>query len=169
MTQANDLQQFLDLAVLYGAHEAKVIEASSVVTAAWVRMKCQFGCGGFNQRLTCPPYTPTPAETQAVLACYKRAILVHCTGDARPTAVVSKLERDVFVAGYYKTFAYGEGPCRLCDKCSTERCAHPREARPSMEACGIDVFATARGNGYPIATLPERTCPHNMYGLVLVD
>lgn len=169
MFELAELDRFLVMARDYGALEAKVIDAGSVATAAWVRLKCQFGCGGYHQRLTCPPYTPTPAETREVLACYRRAILVHCTGDVRPTAVVSKLERDLFIAGHYKALALGEGPCRLCQTCTQERCQHPREARPSMEACGIDVYATVRANGWPIQTLPDHATPHNLYGLALVD
>jgi len=37
-----------------------------------------------------------------------------------------------------------------------------------MEACGIDVFATARAQGLPIHTLRERNEPHNLYGLLLL-
>jgi predicted metal-binding protein len=169
MSDHDDLDRFLALACEYGAQEAQVIHTRTIVTAAWVRLKCQFGCGGYNQRRTCPPHTPTPEETQRVIDCYRRAILVHCTGEVRPTAVVSQLEREVFVTGFYKALALGEGPCRLCQTCSPERCQHPREARPSMEACGIDVFATVRANGWPIHTLPDRAAPHNLYGLVLVD
>lgn len=169
MSDRADLDRFLTLACEYGALEAKVIDASSVVTAPWVRFKCQFGCGGYNRRLTCPPYTPTPSETRDVLACYRRGILVHCTGEVRPTAVVSRLERDLFVCGYYRALALGEGPCRLCQACTLEQCQHPREARPSMEACGIDVYATVRANGWPISTLPDRSTQTNLYGLALVD
>ena len=31
-----------------GAVEAKVVKASSVVTANWVRLKCQYGCDGYG-------------------------------------------------------------------------------------------------------------------------
>ncbi len=70
---------------------------------------------------------------------------------------------------YYKAFGVGSGQCRLCDECPFERCIHPREARPSMEACGIDVFATARGNGFPIEVVTDRSCDQNYYGVILVD
>jgi hypothetical protein len=38
-----------------------------------------------------------------------------------------------------------------------------------MEACGIDVFATARANGFPIEVLTDRSCPENCYGLLLIE
>ena len=37
-----------------------------------------------------------------------------------------------------------------------------------MEDCGIDVYATARNNGYPIEVVRDDRCPQNYYGLVLL-
>jgi len=48
----------------------------------------------------------------------------------------------VFLAGYYKAFCLGNGSCRLCAKCNTRGWIHTEQARPSMEACGIDVHIT---------------------------
>ena len=38
-----------------------------------------------------------------------------------------------------------------------------------MEACGIDVFATARANGFPIEVVKDESCEDNYYGLVLIE
>jgi len=38
-----------------------------------------------------------------------------------------------------------------------------------MEACGIDVYQTARNNGFSIETLRERTQTQNHYCLMLID
>ena len=169
MGKDKDLQAFVQRAVELGATEAKVIDPATVVTAAWVRWKCRFGCGGYGSSLCCPPHSPTPEETRKLLDCYQRAVLVHCKPGQRPKVVVAALEREVFLAGFYRAFALGEGPCHLCEECNLERCSHPQEARPAMEACGIDVFATARGNGYPIEVVTDHECEQNYYGLVLVD
>lgn len=169
MAEVDDLQRLIDRAVEMGALEAKAIDPASVVTAEWVRWKCRFGCGGYGRSLCCPPHTPTPAETRRLLDCYTRAILVHCKPGARVKPIVVALEREAFLAGHYTAFALGEGPCHLCEDCNLQRCIHPREARPAMEACGIDVFATARGNGYPIEVVTDRNCDQNYYGLLLVD
>jgi len=155
-----------------GAGEAKLIFPSSVVTAQWVRLKCQYGCGGYGLRLTCPPYSPTPSQTRAMLDEYRLALLVHCPGGnygAPVKEIVAKLEREIFLAGRYKAFAFGSGPCGLCDGCNLEHCTHPSEARPSMEAAGMDVYATARANGFPIEVVKDETCPQNYYGLVLIE
>jgi hypothetical protein len=38
-----------------------------------------------------------------------------------------------------------------------------------MEACGMDVFQTARNNGFFIKTLSQKTETNNEYCLMLVD
>ena len=42
----SDLEKYCSLAVAAGATHAQQIHPSSVVTAPWVRLKCQFGCPG---------------------------------------------------------------------------------------------------------------------------
>jgi len=79
------------------------------------------------------------------------------------------LEREIFLAGFYRVFGMGAGPCILCPTCTTKICRHPEEARPSMEACGIDVFATAGENGFPIEVVKDRSSPCNFYGVVLIE
>ena len=169
MKENADLNSFLERACELGAADAKIIDPASIVTASWVRMKCQFGCGGYNSNLCCPPYSPTPGEMRKVIDCYDRAILIHCKNRSRPKEIVQELEREVFLSGFHKALGFGDGPCRLCDKCNLEKCIHPREARPSMESCGIDVYATARGNGLPINVVVDRSCDQNYYGVILVD
>lgn len=164
-----DLQRFVERACELGALEAKIIAPASIVTAPWVRLKCQYGCGGYNSSLCCPPYTPTPEQTRQVLDSYRRAILVHCKPGVAVKPLVVALEREIFLAGYYQALALGSGGCNLCETCDFQDCRHPREARPSMEACGIDVFATARGNGFPLEVVRDATCDQNYYGVVLVD
>ncbi len=165
----DDLARFIDKAKEFGALEAKLIKAETIKTGAWVRMKCHFGCDGYNKSFCCPPHTPTPRETQEVIDCYETALLVHCKRDTRPTKVVVKLESEIFLAGYYKALAYGAGPCMLCKECNIQQCEHPERTRPSMESCGIDVYATARANGFPIEVVKDKTCEQNYYGLVLIE
>jgi len=169
MADHADPEFLVGRAVALGAQGAKVIEAASIVTAPWVRLRCQYGCGGYNRTLCCPPFTPTPEETRRVVDCYRRAVLVHCKPGADVKELVVTLEREAFLAGFYKAFALGAGPCGLCEECNLEDCAHPSQARPAMEACGIDVFATARANGFPIEVVTDSACDQNYYGVVLVD
>jgi len=166
---ASGEEYWLQLASDFGVTGAKIVHPSTVVTGNWVRWKCMFGCGGLGSNLMCPPYTPRPAETRAMLDEYERAILFEASCKAVKKIAV-KLERELFLSGHYKAFGLGAGPCFLCDKCALdEGCRHPRKARPAMEACGIDVYATARNNGFTIDVV--RTCddPQHYFGLVLIE
>jgi len=83
-----------------------------------------------------------------------------------------ELEGKMFKDGYYKAFLFVAGPCGLCKKCGApdgQLCVFPSKARPSMESCGMDVYQTARNNGYFIQTLSERTETNNKYCLLMVD
>jgi len=82
------------------------------------------------------------------------------------------LEGELFKDGFYKAFVFLAGPCRLCKECAKledNPCKFLNQARPCMEACGMDVFQTARNNGFFIKTLREKTETNNEYCLMLVD
>jgi predicted metal-binding protein len=165
-------QELCDLAKKKsGVIEVCIISPAEVETAAWVRLKCQFGCGGYGQCLVCPPFTPSPQEMRKVLDAYKRAILIHFEPEADVKAVVAEIERNIFLQGFWKAFSLGAGPCYFCKRCPVEdgECQHSEKARPAMEACGIDVFSTVRKFGFPLEVVrTTQKCP-NYYGLILVD
>jgi predicted metal-binding protein len=158
-----------------GVNEARMIDPHSVVTAEWVRMKCQFGCPGFGLSHCCPPHTPTPDVTRKVIDSYQKAILLHqrlAKGERAKNfnETLVRLEIKIFLEGYYKAWSMGSGPCRLCKECNlTASCQHGYEARPSMEACGIDVFKTARDNGFPIDVVKTHGEERDIFGLILVE
>lgn len=155
--------------------EAALIPTKDVVTAEWVRQKCLFGCNGFGRRFSCPPYTPAPAETRKVLREYKSAVLIRFLGDVgqtKPDRLVSRemtayvqnvmydLEKMAFSAGFYKAFGYTGHQCGLCAHCKAKDddakitdCVNRRKMRPSMEAAGIDVYATCASVGWDLEVL----------------
>lgn len=151
-----------------GAKGAKIIPVRSIVTAEWVRLKCQFGCGVYGRRLTCPPYSPQPEQTRRMLAHYGAGLLIHWDDYTVINDIVSALEREIFLDGYHRAFGMGAGPCNLCERCP-KSCKYPEQARPSMEACGVDVFGTVRANGFPIEVLKTDNCKGDYYGLVLIE
>jgi predicted metal-binding protein len=173
------LESFCKRALEMGIDEAKIIDPRSIVTAGWVRMKCQYGCPGFGMSLCCPPRTPTPDMTRKVIDSYRKAILLHqrlLKGKRRMERsktfrkAIVPLEIEIFLDGYYKAWSMGCGPCDLCKKCNLSgSCNHGLEARPSMEACGIDVFKTSRDNGFPIEVLQKHGDEMNLFGLILVE
>jgi len=178
--QTFDLEKYCEKGLQAGGTHAKVINPSSVVTAPWVRFKCLFGCP-YKHRYSCPPHTPTPEETQAVLNSYSRAILFHIEAvDSQERnkkildyfSMLVKLEGELFKDGYYKAFVLLAGACVLCKECGIVAgipCRFPAKTRPSMESCGIDVFQTARNNGFFVTPLKEKSETRNLYCLMLVD
>ena len=170
MHESIDFDQLIRRACELGAVEAKSIDPKSIVLAPWVRLKCQFGCPHYDTRHCCPPHTPAPEQFQKVIDCYTSALLIHSRGmDVSPTEIVVELEHEIFFSGYYKAFGLGAGPCWFCKNCVPDRCVHPLQARPAMEACGIDVYATVRANGYPIDVVCDRDEIPNRYGLVFIE
>jgi predicted metal-binding protein len=169
------LENYCKRALEMGIDEAKIIDPRSIFTAEWVRMKCQFGCPGFGMSLCCPPHTPTPDLTRKVIDSYQKAILLHrklLKGEKTKVfnETVVRLEREIFLDGYYKAWGMGSGPCRLCKECDLNGlCKHGYEARPSLEACGIDVFKTVRDNGFHIEVVRTHEEERNIFGVVLVE
>src|SRR4030042_1202014 len=164
-------EHFLHRACELGAIEAKIISPEHVFTAEWVRRKCQYGCDGYGEHLTCPPYSPTPQDTRRLLDEYKTAVLIHCPSrGVEVLEIICSLEREAFLAGYYKAAVMSEGPCPLCERCNVQKtCCHTEQARPSMEASSIDVYKTARTAGYPIEVVRDHTCTENYYGLLFLE
>ncbi|MBZ5638828.1 MAG: DUF2284 domain-containing protein [Acidobacteriia bacterium] len=157
-------------AKILGAGSARLIRASAIATAPWVRLRCQYGCDGYGSSRCCPPHTPTPDETRKVIDSYKRAILFEAKR-REPKKIAVRLEREAFLAGYYKAFGLGAGPCQLCKQACAfdDGCRHSEQARPSMEACGIDVFTTVRRNGFAIEVVRDEDDEQHYFGVVLLD
>jgi len=146
------------------------VEPANVVTAEWVRLKCQFGCGGYGQCLTCPPHSPTPEQTRRLIDEYRTIYLLWWGPEFGGREELAAIEREVFLAGYYKALALACGPCFLCNPCPLEHpCRHPHAARPAMEACGIDVYETAHRAGLPLQVVTTQDDTANYYSLLLVE
>ena len=153
-----------------GATQTRRIDPHQVKTGEWVRLKCQFGCGGYGGCLTCPPRSPTPDQTRRMLDEYSVGYLIHWGHEYQGREALVEMERQVFLKGFYKAFALACGPCDLCEDCDLDGdCRHPRQARPAMEACGIDVFQTARDAGFPIQVVTSPDDIPNFYSLLLVE
>ena len=84
---------------------------------------------------------------------------------------LGKLEKEALYMGYRFAAALAGGCCCLCDECvgpsSQARCRHPFQARPSIEAVGIDVVATAEKAGLKVEFPAKEKAVWT--GLLLVD
>jgi predicted metal-binding protein len=84
--------------------------------------------------------------------------------------IMGALEAEAYRMGYRFAAAFAGGDCVLCDVCAGaigEECRRPGEARPSMEAVGIDVVATAEAAGLRLE-IPAGDSPR-WTGLLLID
>ena len=74
--------------------------------------------------------------------------------------LVNSLETEAFKKGFYLAAALTGGECSLCAACvslkSKSSCRHPFEARPSMEAMGIDVIKTCKKALTPVSLSSRR-------------
>ena len=176
----DDLAPWCALALEVGASAATPLAPALVVTADWVRLKCQFGCDGYGLSRTCPPHSPTPDQTRRLLDEYSRAILLgsgpHRGYDdsdghsARLRRTTTDLERRLFLAGCHRVWSLGCGPCETCRSCDLSRpCVDPEHTRPSLESCGVDVFATVRNAGWHIDVVHDHDDEYRFFTLVLVD
>jgi predicted metal-binding protein len=157
-------------AVELGCERAVIISTQTVAVARWVQLKCKYGCEEFGKKLTCPPHSPSYEEMKDILGEYRRALLLHGHLSWQMRYITAEIEKGAFSLGFYKAFGLGAGPCKLCENCETaSACVRSAEARPSMEACGIDVYQTVRNNSLRIETLKEKTDEVNIYGLVLLE
>ncbi|MEI6795753.1 MAG: DUF2284 domain-containing protein [Methanomassiliicoccales archaeon] len=163
-----------------GAYRSVAMLAEDVVVDDRVRLKCLVPrCEHYGKNLMCPPNLPTVDEFRKALSLYKIAILVQCritnipmpegkelpmlAGDKpyriamahsmRSMAeILSALEKDCLGMGYRFALGLGGGACSYCAQCVGPggECRHPFKARPSIEAMGVDVVATAAKAGVPI-------------------
>lgn len=154
-----------------GATQAKVIDVDTIIVEPWVQWKCRFGCPRHGKSKTCPPFSPNYEETKNILGCYSTAVLIEGEPPGRKfKEMLVKLENEANFLGYYKAFALGAGPCPLCNECNIDDpCLSPSKARPSMEACGIDVFKTVRNNGFDVNFLEHKNEYVKYFGLVLIE
>ncbi len=94
------------------------------------------------------------------------------------------LECRAFLAGYYRAFGMVAMPCTLCETCVIEemqkkdqavfeldavKCRHKDMMRPSLEACGIDVFRTLQNAGYSPKVLKDYMARVELFGMILLD
>ncbi|MGI5824834.1 MAG: DUF2284 domain-containing protein [Bacillota bacterium] len=163
------MQKYIDLLLSGGADLAMKINAETVKTAAWTVYRCHYGCDFYGKSHCCPPNSPTWKETREMLDCFEYGILFRSRKISDITSLAVGTARELFLDGYYKTMAFGSGPCTKCSPCNAEYCNFPYQAVPSMEGCGIDVFATVRANNIAITTLRKKGELASFFGLIMVE
>lgn len=166
----------------HGIIDFKWINSKDIVVAQWVRFRCMYGCPSYGRCGTCPPNVPSIEECTKMISEYNDAAVFHFTKqvdkpeDRKPWSKemvlkLLKVEREVFLKGYYKTLLIPFDNCELCETCTGKRtdCKNPKMARANADALGIDVFSTVRSIGYPIKVLKEYNETMNRYAFLLIE
>ncbi|MGB9866667.1 MAG: DUF2284 domain-containing protein [Bacillota bacterium] len=177
---------WIERALALGASGAWVIGVDQLVMDPRTRLKCRIPlCSSYGRNLMCPPFVPSFRESEEAIKKYEWALLVKLevsfegeadrqvaySGAVKLHKLVNALEKEAFQAGYRFAAGLIGGTCRLCERCVAEtggtRCRYPFEARPSMEAMGIDVLGTLDRLGLVVPQFPPGT-KVEWIGLVLL-
>lgn len=149
------------------------IATETIHVADWADLRCQYGCDRYGQG-HCPPNSPTPDKTRNVLQDFSHALLLE--GEPPGKGFQSQVlgaEREAFLAGFHKAFAYWAGPCLLCNPCAVSvndgTCRNTRDARPSMEGAGIDVYETVKRAGLNLQILRDKGEFVRYFALLLLE
>ncbi|TGE38659.1 methyltransferase domain-containing protein [Desulfosporosinus fructosivorans] len=149
------------------------IDKETIHVADWTDLRCQYGCDRYGQG-HCPPNSPTPEKTRNVLRDFSHALLIE--GEPPGKMFQSRVlaaEREAFLVGFHKAFAYWAGPCVLCNPCALGvndgTCRNTRDARPSMEGAGIDVYETVKRAGLDLKILRNKGEFVRYFALLLLE
>ncbi len=166
----------------HGCADFSWISGSDVQVCQWVRFKCMFGCSSYGKKGGCPPAVPSIQECRELFSEYEHILLLHIAvqlddpeereeWSRKMNLSLLPVEREVFLAGHRKTMLLFMDECRLCPECpgTRQECRNQGMARPSPEALGVDVFATARRAGFPIEVLSGYEQVMNRYAFLLVE
>ena len=146
------------------------IPVESIHIPDWADQRCRFGCDRYGSP-HCPPHALSPETTRAFIRDYRFALLLEGEPPTREFQQrILQAEKEAFKAGFYKAFAYWAGPCSICASCAEDGdCRNTKDARPSMEGAGIDVYETVRRVGIGLRTLDSRSGFVKYFGLLLVE
>lgn len=164
-------EEWLYVARQEGFQRATIVQAAQIITGPWVRKKCQYGCDRYGKGLQCPPYGMKSETTREMIDSYSWGLLVEGMPPGRDFhARLLALEKRAFLGGYHKAFAFTAGHCPVCDQCPEDGdCRFPSKARPSMEACGIDVYETAARAEIYLQPVQEKRQYVKYIGLLMLE
>jgi len=165
-------QKLIDKAIKLGAVSAHAFTIDQIVFDPRTLLKCMFGCGDWNNGLTCPSANPQVklSDYKEMFSAYSYGVIVHANDKKTNHDVSFLLESMAFLDGYH--FAFSLSDCALCKTCAgfeDESCRFKKKARPAFHSVGIDVFTTAKNMGLPLYPLKEEGEEQNWYAAVFVE
>jgi len=139
-----------------------------------IRALCQEDkCGNWRKHHLCPPLLGDLQQARAQLARFQRGVLLQWSRalDARNDREgverskvafhrkVLAVEAGLAARGFDGAWGLIGGSCGLCSPCTAvagEPCPLPRQARPSIEALGVDLLALLERMGLDAAFHADR-------------
>ena len=112
----------------HGYADYRWVNPKKIIVAQWVRMKCIFGCGSYGKNACCPPAVPPVSDCERFFREYSQAVIFRFNArlenpedrhnwSAKINFKLSKLEREVFLAGYERAFLLFMDSCEICGDC----------------------------------------------------
>lgn len=163
MTNLNKYADLEEYALEAGAYRAKLIDIEKVVVDDRVRLKCQVPvCNYYNVHLMCPPHTISVEKFKSLCSQYSAALIIQVkscgfeeadliAAEKELHAIINKVEGRALTKGNYLAAGFIGSSCKLCPECvgyhSKLPCRHPLQARPSIEAMGMDILKTSLNAG----------------------
>jgi len=154
-----DLEKYRNLAIQYGATDAKIITTDMISVDERVRFKC-YTCDQYGKSAMCPPHIlgteGTLDYTRRFINRYKYGILILKKEEPTPVRppgsrkageigwsgkpiwdIMRKIESTAFYDGYYFAIGLASGPCLGHLGCldSGKGCTHPAYTHNSKDVC----------------------------------
>lgn len=165
----------------HGFTEIKFIHMPQIVTARWVRQRCQYMCLAARQSDLCPPFSPSAEDTAKMIDEFKFGLFVrreiplpfekdHRELWADFADAMTAAENESFVRGYGKAFALAAGNCIYCHHDDSIRpCDYPGKKRPTLEAVGVNLHDTLDMIGWEHYLIRDAEDPFQFFGLLLLE
>jgi len=166
------IKKYIGIALSHGAEHAVAVAPADVAFDGRTILKCMFGCEDWGRGPTCPSKAGflKPWEFEPLLMKYKTVLVIH-SGDMRTAQKAAlAVERAAYFDG--DALAFSMSDCALCERCAGKdggECRNVKHARPAFHSVGIDVFATAKKLGLPIAPLTSEDDRQNWYSAVWLN
>lgn len=178
------ISRLLEVGKKYHIKDIIPLDVKDISIARWVRLKCKYGCCKYGTNWCCPPESPDFSEMKEILNEYGRALLLHGTminkhfykNNNQKRRIQIKtwkatvvLERLLFLEGYYKAFSLVSDTCALCKECAyPDPCKFPKERRPTVASCSIDIFQTLKNIGKSYDIAQEVTEEYQSFSIILL-
>ena len=150
-----------------GAYRAAWVEGDKIALSASFRDACaQNSCGAYGKYWVCPPACGEIDTLMARVRFFNQAILYESVGHFEDSfdidgmiaarrahsALSRRIEEELRGFLPPERLHLSVGGCDLCKACTYPEglpCRFPDKALLSLEACGVDVYQTAKAAGLP--------------------